>query len=112
MFGYTLLKLVEQEGRTLTLRKEVSATYDPTTGSATEVTQDISFKGYFYDNTTDPRDEVIRSNRRCVVPALGLSAVPTDKDIIVSAEGLFNIDKVSEIFHQGIVVCYLCDGRS
>jgi len=82
--GYNLLKMVEEFGEPLTLRKKTTAgTYDPTTGSVTgSATTDYNFEGYFYNydqGIIANVDEIRRGTRKCVVPALGLAVDPMTK---------------------------------
>ena len=86
--GYNLLKMVEEFGEPLTLRKKTTAgTYDPTTGSVTgSATTDYNFEGYFYNydqGIIANVDEIRRGTRKCVVPALGLAVEPDDEDQII-----------------------------
>ena len=114
--GYNLLKMVEEFGEPLTLRKKTTAgTYDPTTGSVSgSDTTDYSFEGYFYNydlGIIANVDEIRRGTRKCVIPALGISVDPDDEDQILGNGDTVNIISVVTIFSNGDKVCFLCDVR-
>jgi hypothetical protein len=111
--AYDLLKLVQDHGEELTLRKKTTAgTYDPATGSVSGgATTDYTFDGYFFNFSVGLPigDEIRRGSRRCVVPALGLSAVPDDEDQILGQGDAVSIVSVKTIFSGGTAVCYICE---
>ena len=114
--GYNLLKMVDEFGETLTLRKKTTAgTYDPTTGAVTgSATTDYSFTGYFYNDDQGiiaNVDEIRRGTRKCVVPALGLEVEPDDEDQIIGNGDTVNVISVVTIFSNGVKICFLCDVR-
>jgi hypothetical protein len=114
--GYNLLKMVDEFGETLTLRKKTTAgTYDPATGAVTgSATTDYSFTGYFYNydqGIIADFDQIRRSNRKCVIPALGLAVEPDDEDQIIGSGDTVNIVSVVTIFSNGTKICFLCDVR-
>tara|TARA_X000001382_G_scaffold109634_1_gene85885 strand:+ start:987 stop:1349 length:363 start_codon:yes stop_codon:yes gene_type:complete len=114
--GYNLLKMVDEFGEPLTLRKVSNAgTYNPTTGTVTgSSTTDHTFNGYFYNydqGIIADFDQVRRSNRKCVIPALGLAAEPDDEDQIIGSGDTVNIVSVVTIFSNGTKICFLCDVR-
>jgi hypothetical protein len=114
--GYNLLKMVEEFGEPLTLRKKTTAgTYDPTTGSVTgSATTDYNFEGYFYNydqGIIANVDEIRRGTRKCVVPALGLAVDPDDEDQIIGNGDTVNVISVVTIFSNGVKICFLCDVR-
>lgn len=108
-----LLKLVQDFGETLTLRKVTTGgTYDATTGTVTgSDTTDYSFTGYFYNlaEGTDDPNKTRKGRRACVVPASGLSVSPDDEDQILGNGDAVNIITVRTIFDHGLPVCYLCE---
>jgi hypothetical protein len=97
-----LLKLVQDFGETLTLRKVTTGgTYDASTGTT----------GYFYNLAEGISDlnQTRRGRRACVIPAKGLSATPDDEDQILGNGDTVNITTVRTIFSGGQAVCYLCE---
>jgi len=114
--GYNLLKMVDDFGESLTLRKVTSAgTYDTTTGSISgSSTTDYNFTGYFYNydaGIIQNVDNIRRGTRKCVIPALGLTVEPDDEDQILGSGDTVNIVSVVTIFSAGTKICYLCDVR-
>lgn len=111
--AYDLLKLVQDHGEELTLRKKTTAgTYDPATGSISgSATTDYTVDGYFFNFSVGlpTGDEVRRGSRRCVIPALGLAVEPDDEDQILGQGDTVSIIRVSTIFSTGVAVCYICE---
>ena len=108
-----LLKLVQDFGETLTLRKVTTdGTYNPATGTLSgSATTDYSFTGYFYNlaEGTSDLNQTRKGRRACVIPAKGLSVVPDDQDQILGNGDTVNITTVRTIFSNGQPVCYLCE---
>ena len=113
--SYDLLKLVQDHGEELTLRKKTTAgTYDPATGSVSgSATTDYVVDGYFFNFSVGlpVGDEVRRGSRRCVLPALGLAVEPDDEDLIIGQGDNVSIVSVNTIFSGGSAVCYICEVR-
>jgi len=108
-----LLKLVQDFGETLTLRKVTTdGTYDASTGTLSgSATTDYSFTGYFYNlaEGTSDLSQTRKGRRACVIPAKGLSVVPDDEDQILGNGDAVHIITVRTIFSDGQAVCYLCE---
>lgn len=104
------LRLVRDFGETVTLRKTSTAgTYDPTTGAVSgSATTNYSVTGYIYNAEVFPQDQVVKSVRRCVIPALGLAVEPDDKDVILRSSVTYVINHVTTIYSNGTAVCYIC----
>jgi len=110
--AYDLLKLVQDHGQELTLRKKTTAgTYDPATGSVSgSATTDYVVEGYFFNFSTGPiGDEIRRGSRRCVIPALGLAVEPDDEDQIIGQGDTVSVVRVNTIFSNGVKICYICE---
>ena len=111
---FDLLGLVKDFGESLTLRKvTTSGTYNPATGAVNNsATTDYTITGYLYDyNVGVPsgNDEVVRGTRKCVISALGLSAVPDFDDLIVGSGDTVKVVSVMSIFSAGTAVGYICN---
>lgn len=104
------LRLVRDFGETLTIRKTSTAgSYNPATGTVSgSATTDYTVTGYMYNADAFPQDQVVKSVRRCVVPALGLVIEPDDKDVILRGSVSFVINHVTTIYSNGTAVCYIC----
>jgi hypothetical protein len=108
--SYDLLKLVQNFGETLTLRKlTTSGTYNPANGSVSgSATTDYDFTGYFYSYDTLTNDQILKGSRKCIIPALGFAVEPDEEDLIVGNGDTATIVSVTTIFSNGVAVCYLC----
>jgi hypothetical protein len=108
--SYDLLNLVRDFCETLTLKKVTTAgTYNPATGDVDgSATTDYTFTGYFYNYDTLNVDQIKKGTRKCVIPALGFSVEPDEKDIITGNGDGVAIASVTTIFSDGAAVCYLC----
>lgn len=111
--AYDLLKLVQDHGQELTLRKKTTAgTYDPAIGSISgSATTDYVVEGYFFNFSTGLPigDEIRRGSRRCVIPALGLAVEPDDEDQIIGQDDTVSVVRVNTIFSNGVKICYICE---
>jgi len=107
------LKLVQDFGETLTLRKVTTdGTYDAATGTLSgSATTDYSFTGYFYNlaEGTFDLNKTRKGSRVCVIAAKGLSVTPDDEDQILGYGDPVNIQTVRTIRSNGQPVCYLCE---
>ena len=108
--SFDLLNLVRDFGEDLTLRKvTTSGAYNPATGEIDgSGTTDYAFTGYFYNYETLNVDQIKKGTRKCVIPALGFSVEPDEKDIIIGNGDNVVIVSVTTIFSGGGAVCYLC----
>ena len=110
--AYDLLKLVEDHGQSLTLRKITSVgSYSPSIGSTTgSATTDYAFQGYFYNNQAGINAEDIRrGKRKCLISALSLGVEPDDEDTIIGNGDNVAVTHVMTIFSGGTAVCYICE---
>jgi len=110
--AYDLLKLVEEHGETLTLRKPTYSTYNPETSQIDGTTiVDYSVTAYFYTYTLGVRDpdNINRGVRKCLISALGLSVSPDTEDEIIGNGNTVHITNVLTMFSGGQAVCYICD---
>ena len=108
--SFDLLSLVRDFGESLTLRKVTSGgAYNPATGEVDgSATTDYAFTGYLYNYETLNVDQIKKGTRKCVIPALGFSVEPDEKDIIVGNGDSVVIVSVITIFSDGNAVCYIC----
>jgi hypothetical protein len=114
--SYDLLKLVQDFGEEITLRKvTTSGNYNPATGQVDgSATTDYVTTGYFYNYDTGISgnfDSIVRGVRKCVIPALGFTVEPDTEDTIVGNGDNVEIISVVTVFSNGTPVCYLCDVR-
>jgi len=112
--AYDLLKLVEEHGETLTLRKKAYGDYDPATSTVgSTTTTDYAMTAYFYNYELGVSDlnNVERGMRKCLISALGLSVSPDTEDLIVGNGDPVNIINVLTMYSAGQAICYICDVR-
>lgn len=107
---FDLLNLVRDFGETLTLSKTTSGgSYNPATGEVEgSVAADYTFTGYFYNYDTLNTDQIKKGRRKCIIPALGFSVEPDERDVISGNGDDVVIVSVTTIFSDGAAVCYLC----
>ena len=95
--AYDVLKLVEEHGEDLTLRKIVYGSYDPQTSLSSSSSVDThSITGYFYTynlGVIDP-ENFVRGGRKCVIAALGLTVIPDTDDEITGNGNKVHITNV------------------
>ena len=108
--SFDLLCLARDFGEPLTLSKVTTAgSYNPATGEVDgPVITDYPFVGYFYNYETLNIDQIKKGSRKCVIPALGFSVEPDEKDLILGNGDGVSIVSVTTIFSDGAAVCYLC----
>lgn len=111
--SYDLLKLVQDYGSTVILRKLTTAgTYNPATGAISgSDTTDYSVSAYFFNFSVGlpVGDETRRGSSRCVIPALNLAVEPDDEDEIIGLGNTYGIVSVQTIYNNGSPVCYICE---
>ena len=111
--SYDLLKLVNDHGQLLTLRKiSTVGAYNPATGTtAGAATTDYTFTGYFYNNQSGliSAEDIRRGKRKCLISALSISIAPDEEDIIIGNEDNVAITHVMTIYNAGNAVCYICE---
>lgn len=110
--AYDVLKLVEEHGETLTLRKKSYGAYNPSTSSVASTTEtDYSVTGYFYTynlGVIDP-ENFDRGTRKCVIAALGLAVSPDTEDEVLGSGNKVHITNVLTLYSSGQALCYICD---
>lgn len=110
--AYDLLNIVNDFGKTLTLRKHTIGTYDADTGTMTSAsTTDYSVSGYFfnYDLGILGADDIRRGRRQCVIAALGLSVTPDTDDQLLGTDDTVNITRVRTFYSGSSVLCYIVE---
>ena len=118
MFPVTgLYTLLNQHGKTLTLKKNTVGSYNPATGTVNKTTTTHSVKGYFFDyvdNMVDG-DAVQRGDRRVVLKTVDTrgSALqkPDPDDLITYGGETVKVVKASIIESGGAPKCFLLQVR-
>lgn len=110
--SYDLFQLAQDFGQTLTLRKSTSqGTYNPATGTLSGgTTTDYEITGYFFSYSEGlATDNVTRSTRRCLIPALGLAVEPDDEDEILGVGDTVHIIRVTTMYSGTTKLGYVCE---
>ncbi len=110
MQAYNLLKLVQRHGSTLILKKTTAGSYNASTGEFSSTVKEYEITAYMYNVQEGVLlNEIRRGTRNCVIPALGLPAIPTDNDQISGRGDTVSINNVQTIYASGVAVCYVCE---
>ena len=86
--------LVDELGKSLTLRKVAEGTYDPATGEVSGgSTSDTSVVGVLYDYGDEDIDgtRILMGDRRCLIKTKNLSVVPEQGDRIVDGSTIYTV---------------------
>lgn len=115
--SYDLLKLVQDFGEDVTLRKRVSGAYNNATGVVTTTNTDYVVKAYFYDYVPNMIDgnSIVKDDRKVVLGNKLVNGSDTPEpdvgDQIAGLNGIVNIIKVTEIRSSGGTMCYILQVR-
>lgn len=106
--------LIDDEGRDMTLRKVATGSYSAATSSATVTAVDHAVRGLLlnYSDFQRGSDSLIKAgDRKAVIKALGISAIPLPNDIIVIDNREFAIVNARIIEQKGETIVYICQIR-
>ena len=91
-------KLMSKFGGDVTLRTVTSGVYNPTTGTASETTSDVTIKGVLEDvNAREVGDLIQAGDRRLTIAAADVSAVPTTADRVVISGVTYQVIRITTI---------------
>ncbi|AGH57685.1 head closure Hc1 [Cyanophage KBS-S-2A] len=91
-------KLMSKFGGDVTLRTVTSGVYNPTTGTASEATSDVTIKGVLEDvNAREVGDLIQAGDRRLTIAAADVSAVPTTADRVVISGVTYQVIRITTI---------------
>lgn len=100
-------KLVSKFGGDAIIRTVTSGVYNPTTGTASESTSDVTVKGVVEDvNAREVNDLVQASDRRLTIAAADVSAAPTTADRIVISSVVHQVIRVTTIEQDNQPITY------
>lgn len=103
----TATKLMSKFGGDVTLRTVTTGIYNPTTGTASEVTSDASIKGVLEDvNAREVGDLIQAGDRRLTIAAADVSAAPTTADRLVIQGQIFQIVRIATIEQDNQPITY------
>lgn len=110
--AYTLLG---DFGKTLTLQVITNGAYDPSTGISAVTTTTESVMGCLvnYSNYLQAGSGLIkRGDRRALLRAKGMTAVPKQGDRLVDGSTNYEIVEVQKVEDSGVAVIYACQVRA
>ena len=85
-------------GGDVTLRTVTPGIYNPTTGTASEATSDVTIKGVLEDvNAREVGDLIQAGDRRLTIAAADVSAVPTTADRVVISGVTYQVIRITTI---------------
>jgi hypothetical protein len=91
-------KLMSKFGGDVTLRTVTLGVYNPTTGTASEATSDVTIKGVLEDvNAREVGDLIQAGDRRLTIAAADVSAVPTTADRVVISGVTYQVIRITTI---------------
>lgn len=106
----TALKLLQNFGQAVTLRKQTAGAYDPATGSATVTTADHAGTGVLLDyklvNSGQMlENSMVQAGDKKLLLAPDIAATPEPDDLVI-AQGTWRIVNVKAVNPAGTVVLY------
>lgn len=100
-------KLMAQFGGEVTIRTVVPSAYNTTTGAATEATSDTAIRGVLEDvNRREVNDLIQAGDRRLIIAAADVAAVPTTADRVVINSRVHQIIRVVTIEQNNEPITY------
>jgi len=118
MLSKDMYALVNEFGQPVTLRKVVTGTYNPSTGTTSNPDpQNYSVKSYMaqFTLTELTLDTVVRGDRKALLSAYDTSGVaipaPDESDLLVGVGDTVRVVATQTIYSSDSVVCYICQVR-
>ena len=103
----TATKLMSKFGGDVTLRTVTPGVYNPTTGTASEATSDVTIKGVLEDvNAREVGDLIQAGDRRLTIAAADVSAVPTTADRVVISGVTYQVIRITTIEQDNQPITY------
>ena len=103
----TATKLMSKFGGDVTLRTVTPGVYNPTTGTASEVTSDATIKGVLEDvNAREVNDLIQAGDRRLTIAAADVTAAPTSADRLVIQGQVFQVVRIATIEQDNQPITY------
>jgi hypothetical protein len=103
----TAAKLMSKFGGDVTLRTVTPGVYNPTTGTASEVTSDASIKGVLEDvNAREVNDLIQAGDRRLTIAAADVNAAPTTADRIIISGVTYQVVRIAAIEQDNQPITY------
>ena len=103
----TATKLMSKFGGDVTLRTVTPGVYNPTTGTASEVTSDVTIKGVLEDVSAREVNDLIQAgDRRLTIAATDVNAAPTTADRIIISGATYQVVRIATIEQDNQPITY------
>lgn len=108
-----VFSIVENEGRSLTIKKNTFGSYSPETSSGTVTASSVTAKGFLLDYHSMERDgeRIKAGDRKAVIRAKNLSLAPVIGDLISDGSVDGQIVDIRRIEQKGSAITYICQLR-
>ena len=103
----TASKLMSKFGGNVTLRTVAPGVYNPTTGTASEATSDVTIKGVLEDVSAREVNDLIQAgDRRLTIAAADVNAAPTTADRIIISGVTYQVVRIATIEQDNQPITY------
>ena len=100
-------KLMSKFGGDVTLRTVTPGIYNPTTGTASEATSDVTIKGVLEDVSAREVGDLIQAgDRRLTIAAADVSAAPTTADRVIISGATYQVVRITTIEQDNQPITY------
>lgn len=105
--------LIDDIGKSVTLRSVTTGVYDPSTGGVSESTNDQTVRAMFLSYKDNNRDDslILRGDRKIVIAARDVSREPSLEDLVISGGNSYRLKNIRIIENNDSDVVYVCQGR-
>ena len=103
----TATKLMSKFGGDVTLRTVTTGVYNPTAGTASETTSDVTIKGVLEDVSAREVNDLIQAgDRRLTIAAADVTASPTTADRIIISSVAYQVVRIATIEQDNQPITY------
>ncbi len=100
-------KLMSKFGGDATIRTVTTGVYNPTTGTTSETTSDVTIKGVLEDVSAREVGDVIQAgDRRLTIAAADVAAAPTTADRIIISGVTYQVVRIATIEQDNQPITY------
>jgi hypothetical protein len=103
----TASKLLTKFGGAATIRRVMTGTYNPTTGTTSETTSDTAVRGVLEDvNLREVNDLIQATDKRLLIAAADVTAAPTTADEVLISSTTYQVIRVTTIEQDNTAITY------
>jgi hypothetical protein len=100
-------KLMSKLGGDATIRTVTTGVYNPTTGTTSETTSDVTIKGVLEDVSAREVSDLIQAgDRRLTIAAADVAAAPTTADRIIISGVTYQVVRIATIEQDNQPITY------